>query len=80
MPELIADTRERYVDLNVRLALDDTWRKELREMLRERLRISPLMDAPSFTRNLEGAYREMWVRWCQRDSSRSPARGASASA
>jgi predicted O-linked N-acetylglucosamine transferase (SPINDLY family) len=37
---------------------------DLRSTLRERLRTSPLMDAPRFARNMEAAYREMWRRWC----------------
>ena len=31
---------------------------------RERLRRSPLMDAPRFARNIEAAYQFMWQRWC----------------
>jgi len=26
---------------------------------------SPLMDAPSFARDIEAAYRKMWSRWRQ---------------
>ena len=33
--------------------------------LREQLRSSPLMDAERFTRNLESAYRGMWMHYCE---------------
>ena len=36
----------------------------LRGRLRQRLQSSPLMDARGFTRDLEGAYREAWRRFC----------------
>ncbi len=59
MPELIARTDDEYVGVNVRLAADAGWRRTLRDTLRARMRQSPLMDAPRFTRNLEDAFRRM---------------------
>jgi predicted O-linked N-acetylglucosamine transferase (SPINDLY family) len=38
--------------------------RTLRAGMRDRLLRSPLMDHPGFTRELEGAYREVWRRWC----------------
>jgi len=66
MPELIADSRDAYVDLNVRLAQEVDWRQTLRKTLRDRLRSSPLMDAPRFVADLEAGYRAMWVEWCRK--------------
>ncbi len=37
---------------------------DLRATLGDRMRDSPVMDAPHFARNVEAAYREMWRRWC----------------
>jgi predicted O-linked N-acetylglucosamine transferase (SPINDLY family) len=62
LDELIADTPDAYVRLNVRLARDSSWRLALRATLRERLVHSPLMDVPRFIYDLEAAYRDMWRR------------------
>jgi len=66
MPELIADSRDAYVDINVGLARDVDWRQVLRKTLRERLSASTLMDAPRFVADLEPGYRQMWVEWCRK--------------
>jgi len=60
LPELIGHNEDDYVDIAVALANDLPRLAALRSGLRERLRASPLMDAPRLTRNLESAYREMW--------------------
>jgi protein O-GlcNAc transferase len=62
--ELIADTTEGYVELNVRLALDPGRRAALRGELRPRLMRSALMNVTAFVADLEAAYRGMWTRWC----------------
>jgi len=64
--ELIAYSADEYVDINVRLAQDAAWRSRLRDSLRPRLAASPLMDAKSFTADLEARYREMWRVCCSR--------------
>ena len=66
LPELIAETPEQYVEIAATLARDLPRLSTLRSTLRERLRSSPLMDAPRFARNIEAAYRQMWRRWCDR--------------
>jgi len=70
-PELIAATPEAFVELNVRLANDAAWRLELRRSLRTRLEGSPIMDAPTFVRDLETRYREIWRDWCERQAAQS---------
>lgn len=61
---LVAGTDEDYVALAAFLARDWNNLEIIRNSLRERLRRSKLLDTTGFTRNLEGAYREMWRRWC----------------
>jgi predicted O-linked N-acetylglucosamine transferase (SPINDLY family) len=65
LPELIARTSTEYVEINVRLAKDHAWRSNLRASLRPRLAASPLMDAAGFVADLEAAYRQMWLNWCE---------------
>ena len=62
--ELIASTPEEYTQVATRLAADHPRLAELRHTMRERMRSSPLMDAPGFARRVECAYRDMWRRWC----------------
>jgi protein O-GlcNAc transferase len=64
LPELIAESPEQYVRIAAELARDLSRLSALRAALRDRLRASPLMNAPRFARNIEAAYREMWRRWC----------------
>lgn len=64
LTELIAYTAEDYVDLAVALAHDPARLAALRRGLRARFQASPLMDAPRYARNLERAFRDMWIDWC----------------
>ena len=59
LPELIARDAEDFV----RVATGAI-RKINRHDLRERVRLSPLMDAGRFTRELEDVYRMMWRDYC----------------
>ena len=63
LTELIAYTPEKFVEICVKLAADIEHLDQLRMGMRERMRVSPLMDAPTFTRNIETAYRNMWEKW-----------------
>jgi predicted O-linked N-acetylglucosamine transferase (SPINDLY family) len=62
--EWIATTPDDYVGKCAGLASDRSRLAIIRQSLRERLRQSLLCDAPRFTRNLESAFREMWIRSC----------------
>ena len=64
--ELIARDADEYVEINLRLAASPEWRNRLRATLRDRMRRSPLMNAPQFTADLESAYRTAWVEWCEK--------------
>jgi predicted O-linked N-acetylglucosamine transferase (SPINDLY family) len=64
LPDLIAETTAQFVNVAVELAGDLPRLAELRATLRDRMRKSPLMDAPGFARNIESVYRQMWRKWC----------------
>lgn len=64
LESLIAASLDDYVALGVRLAGDAGRLAELRSTMRDRIAASPLRDAAGVTRELERAYRDMWVRWC----------------
>ena len=72
LTEFIAADAEQFVQLAVRCAADVTRLAELRRTLRDRMRRSPLMDAPRFARDLEAAYRQMWS-YAMRRGTDSPA-------
>jgi len=61
---LIARTPEEYISIAVNLAKDHARRKSIASGMRNRMRNSPLMDAPTFAKDLEDAYRTMWRKWC----------------
>jgi protein O-GlcNAc transferase len=65
LPELIAESPEHYAALALELANDLPGLQGLRQGLRARLAASALCDAQGFTRALEAAYREMWVKYCE---------------
>ena len=65
LPELIADTPERYATLAAELAGDRTRLAELRAGLRLRMQASPLLDAAQYAADVEAALRRMWTTWCK---------------
>jgi predicted O-linked N-acetylglucosamine transferase (SPINDLY family) len=71
LPDLVARDPGEYVEIAARLAGDLPRLRELRAALRDRMRKSPLMDAPRFARNVEAAYRRMWKEWCAAEGQRS---------
>jgi protein O-GlcNAc transferase len=66
MSEWIAETPEQFVASARRLTADLTQLDRTRATSRQRMKVSPLMDAPRFARHVEAAYREMWRTWCAR--------------
>ncbi len=65
LSELAATEPEQFVELAAKLAADLPKLAELRASLRDRMRSSPLMDADGFARDIESAYRQMWLKWCK---------------
>jgi predicted O-linked N-acetylglucosamine transferase (SPINDLY family) len=61
--ELVARTPEEYVRIAAGLAADRPRLESFRLTMRDRMRNSPLMDAPRFARNVEAAYRQAWHSW-----------------
>jgi predicted O-linked N-acetylglucosamine transferase (SPINDLY family) len=68
LADWIAATPEDYVRLAARFARDEALLAELRGSLRQKMRLSPIMDEAAFVRDLEGAYRTMWRAWCEGSS------------
>jgi predicted O-linked N-acetylglucosamine transferase (SPINDLY family) len=64
LTELIARDRTDYVRIAVELAGDLPRLADLRGIMRERLRASPLLDIPAFKADVESAFRWMWGQWC----------------
>jgi predicted O-linked N-acetylglucosamine transferase (SPINDLY family) len=62
----VAKTGDEYVDIAARLAHDLPRLAELRANLRGMMARSPNADGRTCARNLERAFREMWVTWCSK--------------
>ena len=67
LPDLVATSSINYVARTVALAGNLGQLSALRRSLRPKLRLSPLMDAPRFRRDLEKAGADIWRAWCRRD-------------
>lgn len=63
LPELIAESAEEYVSTSAALAGDGRRLAALRSGLRERLRASPLCDAPGFAERFARTVRGAWEAW-----------------
>jgi len=63
LPELIAESREDYIEKAVKLATDARRRTALHASLRQRMATSPLCDASGLAAALEDAYQNMWRRY-----------------
>lgn len=68
LPELIASNEDEYVSIAAALANDRNRLKAIRHNLRERFAASPAMDGATFARDMEGAYRGMWEKYCDTKS------------
>ncbi len=68
LQDFIADTPQQYIERAIQAASDVPRLRQLRASLRDAMRASPLLDAAGFTRNLEEAYRQMWIGWCEQPS------------
>lgn len=64
LSDLATTSTDAYISTAVKLAVDVERLSSLRRGLRERMRSSPLMNAPAFTRDVERLFRQMWQQWC----------------
>jgi predicted O-linked N-acetylglucosamine transferase (SPINDLY family) len=71
LPELTTKTPEAYVATALALAHDPARLATLRQGLRAQMAASPLCDAKRYTRDLEAAYRQMWIKYCENPDTRS---------
>lgn len=63
LPELVAASEDEYVRIAVELAANTERLSGYRANLRDQMRESRLLDAPSFAREMEVAFRQMWISW-----------------
>jgi protein O-GlcNAc transferase len=64
LADWVTDSVGDYIEMAVSRAGNIPALAELRKGLRERVRLSPLCDAPRFGRNLGAALRHTWREWC----------------
>ncbi len=62
--ELIAEGVDAYIQKAIALASDSQQVERYRSTLRDRMKNSPMTDAPGFARDIETAYRIAWRKWC----------------
>lgn len=63
-PELLAQTQSEYIAKALALAQDRLRLVAYRQTLRQTLLASPICDSRAYAREIENAYRDVWLRWC----------------
>lgn len=64
--EGIAHTDEEYVEWGIRLGMDAPLRQQISQRLLQSRRTSPLWNAQSFTKEMESAYSQMWLKYLEK--------------
>jgi len=64
LPNLVATTAGDFVRIASELAADRAALSQYRATLRVRLEASPIMDGPTYARDLEKVFRDLWSQWC----------------
>jgi predicted O-linked N-acetylglucosamine transferase (SPINDLY family) len=64
--EGIAWTDEEYVEWGIRFGEDEALRQQVAWKLRQSRQTSRLWNAKQFTRDMENAYKQMWVKYLER--------------
>jgi predicted O-linked N-acetylglucosamine transferase (SPINDLY family) len=65
LEELIASSKDEYIQIAVDLAKDPERLINFRESIRPWMAVHSLCDGEQFTRNLEYTYRQVWQIWCR---------------
>ena len=60
----VCQNPEQYLETAATLAGDFAALAVLRQTIRPKLAVSPILDGGRYTRNLEKVYRQMWHQWC----------------
>ena len=68
LTDWIADSREAYVRLAADKARDLTALSQVRTTLRERFDRSAIGDNAAYVAAVEAEYRQLWLRWCDRQA------------
>ena len=68
LTDWIATDEVDFVARAQRLAADKKTLADLRASCRDRLRASPILDQPGFTRELENLYQQAWQTWCEQQT------------
>jgi predicted O-linked N-acetylglucosamine transferase (SPINDLY family) len=68
VPELVSHSPEEYIENAVHLAGNRDRLHFYRANLRALMQASPLMDFEGFARKIEAAYRDIWEKWCIKQS------------
>ncbi len=69
IPQLIADSKQEYIDKVCGFAMDMGALETLQDSLRRRLEASPLLDAKGWMRELEREYLRLWREKGQHEGS-----------
>lgn len=65
LEDLVATTEDRFVEIAVGLAADVERLRALRHGLRDRVRASPLVDGPAFSKAVDILFRDLWRKKCR---------------
>lgn len=69
LDDLVTVKSEDYVRKVLELSADFDALEELRQSMRPKLAVSPILDGNRYTRNLERIFRQLWHEWCKKTSS-----------
>lgn len=66
LEDCVTETEDAYIDKAVSLSSDKARLQSLRHNLRDQMRQSALCDEQGFIRDIEAAYRQIWLSWLKK--------------